>query len=75
MLRAYRRQVASRAAAIDRTVEQLSRNGGAGSPAELVDKFGRYAEIGASRIYLMFRDMDDLDHLELVASDVMPQLI
>lgn len=68
-------EVASRAAAIDRTVEQLSRNGGAGSPAELVDNFGRYAEIGASRIHLMFRDMDDLDHLELVASDVMPQLI
>ncbi len=67
-------EVAARAEAAERSVEHLSQNGGAGSPAELVDNFGRYSEMGASRIYLMFRDIDDLDHLELVASDVMPQL-
>ena len=67
-------EVAARAAAMDRSVEQLSQNGGAGSPAELVDNFGRYAQMGAGRIYLMFRDIDDLAQLELVASDVMPQL-
>ena len=67
-------EVAARAAAIDRSVEQLSQGGGAGSPAQLVDNFGRYAEAGASRIHMMIRDIDDLDHLELVASEVMPQL-
>ncbi len=67
-------EIAERAAAIDRTVEQLRERGGGGSPAEIVDSVGRYAEIGSERTYFMIRDMDDIDHLELVASEVMPQL-
>ncbi|NIL78428.1 glucose-6-phosphate dehydrogenase [Rhodococcus sp. B10] len=66
--------VARRAAAIGREVPELRENGAAGSPAELVDKIGRYGEIGASRVYLQMLDLSDLDHLELVASEVMPQL-
>ncbi|WP_421845135.1 TIGR03560 family F420-dependent LLM class oxidoreductase [Mycobacterium sp.] len=67
-------EVNARAAAMDRSVEELRENGGAGSPSELVDNIGRYSEAGASRIYMMIRDIDDLDHVELVASEVMPQL-
>lgn len=66
--------IARRAAAIGREVPELRENGAAGSPAELVDKIGRYGEIGASRVYLQMLDLSDLDHLELVASEVMPQL-
>ena len=67
-------EIAERAAAIDRTVDQLRERGGGGSPAEIVDSVGRYAEIGSEKTYFMIRDMDDIDHLELVASEVMPQL-
>ncbi|NLE79788.1 MAG: LLM class F420-dependent oxidoreductase [Rhodococcus sp.] len=67
-------EVAQRAAAIGRDVDELRENGLAGSPAELVDKIGRYAETGSKRIYLQTLDLDDLDHLELVAAEVMPQL-
>ncbi|NGO15599.1 LLM class F420-dependent oxidoreductase [Streptomyces sp. HC44] len=67
-------EVARRAAAIGREVEDLKTNGLAGSPAELVDKIGRYAEIGAQRIYLQILDLDDLDHLELLSSQVQSQL-
>ncbi|MFD4294660.1 LLM class F420-dependent oxidoreductase [Rhodococcus sp. NPDC058532] len=67
-------EVAGRAAAIGREVDELRTNGLAGSPAELVDKIGRYGEQGSSRIYLQTLDLDDLDHLDLVASEVMPQL-
>jgi F420-dependent oxidoreductase-like protein len=67
-------EVARRAAAIGREVDELRTNGLAGSPAELVDKIGRYGELGSSRIYLQTLDLDDLDHLELVASEVLPQL-
>ena len=35
---------------------------------------GQYAELGARRMYLQTLDLDDLDHLELVASEVMPQM-
>ncbi|MBI0296353.1 LLM class F420-dependent oxidoreductase [Streptomyces sp. PRKS01-29] len=67
-------EVARRAAAIGREVEELKRNGLAGSPAEVVDKIGRYAEAGASRIYLQMLDLNDLDHLELISSQVQAQL-
>ena len=45
-----------------------------GTPAEVVDKLGRYAEAGSTRAYLQVLDLADLDHLDLVASEVMPQL-
>ncbi|MBC2876696.1 MULTISPECIES: LLM class F420-dependent oxidoreductase [Streptomyces] len=67
-------QVARRAAAIGREVDELKANGLAGSPAQVVDKIGRYAEIGASRVYLQILDLDDLDHLELISAEVQAQL-
>ncbi|MGW1895524.1 LLM class F420-dependent oxidoreductase [Streptomyces sp. NPDC002004] len=67
-------EVARRAAAIGRDADELKANGLAGSPAEVVDKIGRYAEIGSSRIYLQVLDLDDLDHLELISSQVQAQL-
>ncbi|MER6976923.1 LLM class F420-dependent oxidoreductase [Streptomyces carpinensis] len=67
-------EVARRAAAIGREVDELKANGLAGSPAEVVDKIGRYAEIGSRRIYLQILDLSDLDHLELISSQVQSQL-
>jgi F420-dependent oxidoreductase-like protein len=67
-------EIARRAAAIGREVTELKENGLAGSPAEVVEKIGRYAEQGASRFYLQTLDLGDLDHLELIASQVKPQL-
>jgi F420-dependent oxidoreductase-like protein len=67
-------EVARRAAAIGREADELRRNGLAGSPAEVVDKIGRYAEAGSSRIYLQILDLHDLDHLELISSRVQSQL-
>ncbi|MET7357915.1 LLM class F420-dependent oxidoreductase [Streptomyces sp. NPDC005562] len=67
-------EVARRAAAIGRDVDDLKANGLAGSPAEVVDKIGRYEAIGASRVYLQCLDLADLDHLELISSQVQSQL-
>lgn len=67
-------EVARRAAAIGREVDELKANGLAGSPAEVVDKIGRYAEVGSRRFYLQVLDLADLDHLELIASQVQSQL-
>ena len=55
-------------------MSELRENGAAGSPAELVDKIGSFGAIGATRVYLQTMDLTDLDHLELVASEVLPQL-
>ncbi|WTW93074.1 LLM class F420-dependent oxidoreductase [Streptomycetaceae bacterium NBC_01309] len=67
-------EVARRAAAIGREPAELRENGLAGSPAEVVEKIGRYAAIGSTRIYLQVLDLSDLEHLALIASEVMPQL-
>ncbi|PZF91620.1 LLM class F420-dependent oxidoreductase [Micromonospora deserti] len=67
-------EVARRAAVIGREPDELRANGLAGTPAEIVDKIGRYAAIGSQRIYLQVHDLADLDHLELVAAEVMPQV-
>ncbi|MGB0099520.1 MAG: LLM class F420-dependent oxidoreductase [Nocardioides sp.] len=63
-----------RAAAIGRDKDELRENGLAGTPDEVVDKIGRYAALGAQRVYLQFLDLSDLDHLRLVARDVMPHV-
>ncbi|MFI6559871.1 LLM class F420-dependent oxidoreductase [Streptomyces sp. NPDC050534] len=67
-------EVARRAAAIGREVDELKANGLAGTPSEVVDRIGRYAEIGSRRIYLQVLDLSDLDHLEQISSHVQSQL-
>ena len=63
-----------RAAAIGQDVAELEATGLAGSPAQVVDKLGRFAAAGASRMYLQVLDLHDLDHLELIAAEIMPQV-
>jgi alkanesulfonate monooxygenase len=67
-------EIARRAAAIGREVDELRTNGLAGTPAEVVAKARTLGELGASRLYLQVLDLSDLEHLELVASEVMPHL-
>jgi len=67
-------EIARRADAIRRAPDELRTNGLAGTPSELVDKIGRFAEAGAGRMYLQVLDPSDLDHLELVASEVLSQV-
>jgi alkanesulfonate monooxygenase len=65
-------ELARRAAAVGRSVEDLRANGVAGTPAEVVDRLGAFGELGATRAYLQVLDLGDLDHVELVASEVLP---
>jgi F420-dependent oxidoreductase-like protein len=67
-------EVARRAARIGREVDELRANGLAGTPEQLVDKLARFAAVGVTRVYLQVLDLADLDHLELVAADVMGRL-
>ncbi len=68
-------QVATRAAAIGREVDELRGNSPlVGTPNEIVDKLGPFAEAGVQRAYLQLLDMTDLDHLDLFANEVIPQL-
>jgi F420-dependent oxidoreductase-like protein len=64
-------EVARRAATIGREPEELRRNGLAGTPQEVVDGIAALAEQGITRVYLQCLDMTDLEHLDLIASEVM----
>lgn len=68
-------EVARRASVIGREVDEMRSNSPlVGSPDEIVDKLGPWRELGVQRVYAQLLDMSDLAHLELLASDVMPQL-
>jgi F420-dependent oxidoreductase-like protein len=67
-------EIARRAESIGREVAELREHGLAGTPAEVVDKIGTFAGIGATRMYLQVLDLADLEHLELIASEVMPHV-
>ncbi|MCW2918796.1 MAG: Luciferase-like monooxygenase [Actinomycetia bacterium] len=67
-------EVKRRADAIGNDVETLRASGLAGTPAELVDKIGQWGELGCERIYLQTLDLSDLEHIELIASEVLPQV-
>jgi F420-dependent oxidoreductase-like protein len=68
-------EVAKRALTIGREVDDLRQNGLAGTVDEVVDRIGQWRERTAiSRLYLQLLDLDDLDQVELIASDVAPQL-
>jgi F420-dependent oxidoreductase-like protein len=45
-----------------------------GTPDQVVDYIGQYAKLGASRLFLQIIDLTDLDHLDLIASEIMPQV-
>jgi F420-dependent oxidoreductase-like protein len=67
-------EVARRAAAIGREVDELRSNSPlAGTAAEIVDHLGPFVEAGVQRVYLQTLDMSDLDHLEFLATEVVPQ--
>jgi F420-dependent oxidoreductase-like protein len=67
-------EVARRAAAIGRDPAELRASGLAGTPSEIVARIGDFAAVGVSTVYLQVLDLSDLDHLELLASEVLPQV-
>jgi F420-dependent oxidoreductase-like protein len=46
----------------------------AGTVEEVLDKIGRYRDLGVTRLYLQLPDLHDLDQLRLVAREVLPHL-
>lgn len=68
-------EIARRAAAIGREVDELRSNSPlVGTPAEIADKLVGYTDAGVQRVYLQLLDMSDLDHLEFFAREVVPAL-
>jgi F420-dependent oxidoreductase-like protein len=60
-------ELSKRAAAIGREPAELREHALAGLPAEVAAKIAEFAGLGATRMYLQVLDLEDLDHLELLA--------
>ncbi|HXW34363.1 MAG TPA: LLM class F420-dependent oxidoreductase [Acidimicrobiales bacterium] len=65
-------EFARRAAAIGREEDELRRNGAAGLVDDVVERLLEYRDAGASRVYLQFLDLSDIDQVRLLGSDVLP---
>ena len=65
-------EVERRAVNIGRKADELREHGAAGTPHEVIERLQEFAAIGAERVYLQVLDLDDLEHVELLAKEVMP---
>ena len=63
-----------RAATIGREPAELRDNGLAGTIDEVIAKATAYREAGATRLYLQVLDLADFEHVELIATEIMPHL-
>ena len=63
-----------RASAIGRQPSELRANGAAGTPDEVLARINAFAAIGAEAVYLQMLDLDDLEHLRLIAEEVLPRV-
>ena len=63
-----------RAKSIGREVDDLRANGLCGTPAEITAKLTEEAAIGVQRCYLQVLDLADLDHVRLIAADILPAM-
>jgi F420-dependent oxidoreductase-like protein len=67
-------EVKRRAEAAGWSLDELKAHGVGGTPDQVIDHLARFAELGTERFYLQIMDHTDLDHLDLIASDVLPQI-
>jgi F420-dependent oxidoreductase-like protein len=63
-----------RAARMGRKPDELRANGAAGTPDEVVTRIQDFGLIGAETVYLQVLDLHDLDHIELLAREVLPRV-
>lgn len=61
-----------RAGSFDEYLAEISRDCIVGTPGRAVDRLREYAEAGVQRIVLNHELVDDLDHVELIAREVVP---
>jgi F420-dependent oxidoreductase-like protein len=63
-----------RADAVGRDPAELRQVALAGLPHEVIERIGAYRAAGVERFYFQILDIDDLEHLELLTTDVLPHL-
>jgi len=67
-------EIARRAKAIGRDVTELKVNGLCGTPEEIVSRLATWVAAGAQTGYLQILDLNDLEHLDLIGAEVLPNI-
>ncbi|MEM8902126.1 MAG: LLM class F420-dependent oxidoreductase [Actinomycetota bacterium] len=67
-------EMSRRADRLGREPDELRENGAAGTPEEVIASVQEYAEAGATRVYLQFQDLADLEQIDLLGERVLPAL-
>jgi alkanesulfonate monooxygenase SsuD/methylene tetrahydromethanopterin reductase-like flavin-dependent oxidoreductase (luciferase family) len=67
-------EVQRRATNIGRSADELRAHGVAGTPDEVVARLSAFAAIGTQTMYLQVLDLDDLNHIELLAKEVLARI-
>lgn len=67
-------EISRRAIASGQDPEKVRESGAAGSPAEVVERILEYGRQGAETVYLQYHTLDEPDHLELIGTEVLPQI-
>ena len=67
-------ELARRAATIGADLDDLRSTGMVGTPDQVVQRIGEFAQAGVTRIHLQLMDVTDLAHAELIGAEVIPQL-
>ena len=49
-------------------------NAAGGTPAEVVERIKEYEKAGAETVYLQYHTLDEPDHMQLIAAEVLPHL-
>lgn len=63
-----------RAIGQDPATARAGRETAVGSVQKVIDHLAAYHDIGASRVYLQLFDLQDLEHLEFIGTEVLPKL-
>lgn len=67
-------EVVRRAKNIGREVDELTQSALCGTPDQLIAKIKQWDAAGAESVYLQILDLDDLEHLDLIATQVLPHI-
>jgi alkanesulfonate monooxygenase SsuD/methylene tetrahydromethanopterin reductase-like flavin-dependent oxidoreductase (luciferase family) len=67
-------ELAERLSRIGRSADDLQDRGLYGTPAQIIARIAALTELGIERTYLQVLDIHDLEHLDLLAAEVMPHV-
>jgi F420-dependent oxidoreductase-like protein len=63
-----------RAEASGHDAEQARASAAGGTPPEVVERIKEYEKAGAETVYLQYHTLDEPDHMQLIAAEVLPHL-